>query len=125
MTNIELFKQVAVRWLHNQLRQIIGNGVVARLVQPVADELLGNLQHNPMVDVVLGMFVDENGNFNIDKLLDKYIDSFATDGDIRFKWGDISPNMTFLDTLSGNKTIVITAEDIRELKESFLRGLPT
>lgn len=125
MTNIELFKQVAVRWLHNQLRQIIGNGVVARLVQPVADELLGNLQHNPMVDVVLGMFVDENGNFNIDKLLDKYIDSFATDGDIRFKWGDISPNMAFLDTLSGNKIIVITAEDIRELKESFLRGLPT
>lgn len=125
MTNIELFKQVAVRWLHNQLRQIIGNGVAARLVQPVADELLGNLQHNPMVDVVLGMFVDENGNFNIDKLLDKYIDSFATDGDIRFKWGDISPNMAFLDTLSGNKTIVITAEDIRELKESFLRVLPT
>lgn len=125
MTNIELFKQVAVRWLHNQLRQIIGNGVAARLVQPIADELLGNLQHNPMVDVVLGMFVDENGNFNIDKLLDKYIDSFATDGDIRFKWGDISPNMAFLDTLSGNKTIVITAEDIRELKESFLRGLPT
>lgn len=125
MNNIELFKQVAMRWLHNQLRQIMGNGVVARLVQPVADELLGNLQHNPMVDVVLGMFVDENGNFNIDKLLDKYIDSFATDGDIRFKWGDISPNMAFLDTLSGNKTIVITVEDIRELKESFLRGLPT
>jgi hypothetical protein len=76
-----------------------------------------------MVDVVLGMFVDENGNFNIDKLLDKYIDSFATDGDIRFKWGDISPNMAFLDTLSGGKTIVITAEDIRELKDSFMRGL--
>lgn len=125
MTNIELFKQVAVRWLHNQLRQIIGNGVVARLVQPVADELLGNLQHNPMVDVVLGMFVDNDGNFNIDKLLDKYIDSFATDGDIRFKWGDISPNMAFLDTLSGGKTIVITAEDIRELKDSFMRGLPS
>lgn len=123
MTNIELFKQVVVRWLHNQLRQIIGNSVVARLVQPVADELLGNLQHNPMVDVVLGMFVDENGNFNIDKLLDKYIDSFATDGDIRFKWGDISPNMAFLDTLTGNRTIVITAEDIRELKDSFMRGL--
>ncbi|MBQ2417242.1 MAG: hypothetical protein II282_03500 [Alistipes sp.] len=125
MNNIDLFKQVAMRWLHNQLRQIMGNGVVARLVQPIADELLGNLQHNPMVDVVLGMFVDNDGNFNIDKLLDKYIDSFATDGDIRFKWGDISPNMAFLDTLSGGKTIVITAEDIRELKDSFMRGLPS
>lgn len=123
MNNIDLFKQVAMRWLHNQLRQIMGNGVVARLAQPIADELLDNLQRNPMVDVVLGMFVDENGNFNIDKLLDKYIDSFATDGDIRFQWGDISPNMAFLDTLSGNKTIVITAEDIRELKDSFMRGL--
>lgn len=125
MNNIDLFKQVAMRWLHNQLRQIMGNGVVARLAQPIADELLDNLQRNPMVDVVLGMFVDENGNFNIDKLLDKYIDSFATDGDIRFKWGDISPNMAFLDTLSGGKTIVITAEDIRELKDSFMRGLPS
>lgn len=125
MNNIDLFKQVAMRWLHNQLRQIMGNGVVARLAQPIADELLDNLQRNPMVDVVLGMFVDENGNFNIDKLLDKYIDSFATDGDIRFKWGDISQNMAFLDTLSGGKTIVITAEDIRELKDSFMRGLPS
>lgn len=122
MNSIDIFKQVATRWLHNQLRQIIGNGVVARLVQPVADELLGNLQHNPMVDMVLGMFVDDNGNFNIDKLLDKYIDSFATDGDIRFKWSDISPNMAFLDALSGNKTIVITADDIRELKDSFING---
>lgn len=122
MNNIEIFKQVATRWLNNQLRQIVGNGVVARLAMPVAEELLSNLQHNPMVDAVLGMFVDTDGNFNIDKLLDKYIDSFMTDGDIRFKWADIAPNMAFLDTLSGNKTIVITADDIRELKESFLRG---
>lgn len=122
MNNIEIFKQVATRWLNNQLRQIVGNGVVARLAMPVAEELLSNLQHNPMVDAVLGMFVDTDGNFNIDKLLDKYIDSFMTDGDIRFKWVDIAPNMAFLDTLSGNKTIVITADDIRELKESFLRG---
>lgn len=122
MNNIEIFKQVATRWLNNQLRQIVGSGVVARLAMPVAEELLSNLQHNPMVDAVLGMFVDTDGNFNIDKLLDKYIDSFMTDGDIRFKWADIAPNMAFLDTLSGNKTIVITADDIRELKDSFING---
>lgn len=122
MTQIDVFKQAATRWLNNQLRQIMGNGVVARLAMPVAEELLGNLQHNPMVDAVLGMFVDAEGNFNIDKLLDKYIDSFMTDGDIRFKWADIAPNMAFLDTLSGNKTIVITADDIRELKDSFMNG---
>lgn len=122
MTQIDVFKQVATRWLNNQLRQIMGNGVVARLAMPVVEELLGSLQHNPMVDAVLGMFVDAEGNFNIDKLLDKYIDSFMTDGDIRFKWADIAPNMAFLDTLSGNKTIVITADDIRELKDSFING---
>lgn len=122
MTQIDVFKQVATRWLNNQLRQIMGNGVVARLAMPVTEELLGSLQHNPMVDAVLGMFVDAEGNFNIDKLLDKYIDSFMTDGDIRFKWADIAPNMAFLDTLSGNKTIVITADDIRELKDSFING---
>lgn len=122
MTQIDVFKQVATRWLNNQLRQIMGNGVVARLAMPVTEELLGSLQHNPMVDAVLGMFVDAEGNFNIDKLLDKYIDSFMTDGDIRFKWADIAPNIAFLDTLSGNKTIVITADDIRELKDSFING---
>lgn len=122
MTQIEVFKQAATRWLNNQLRQIMGNGVVARLAMPVAEELLDSLQHNPMVDAVLSMFVDAEGNFNIDKLLDKYIDSFMTDGDIRFKWADIAPNMAFLDTLSGNKTIVITADDIRELKDSFING---
>lgn len=121
--NIEIFKQVAVRWANNQLRQIMGDGVVAKLVQPVADELLHNLSHNATVDAVLSMFVDADGNFNIDKLLDKYIDAFTSNGDIRFKWSDISPNFAFVDMISGNKTIVITADDIRELKDSFLRGI--
>lgn len=121
--NIEVFKQVATRWASSQLRQIMGDGVAAKLVQPVADELLKNLSRNPMVDAVLSMFVDADGKFNIDKLLDKYIDVFTSEGDVRFKWSDISPNLAFVDMLTGNKTIVITADDIRELKDSFLRGI--
>ena len=120
---IVIFKQVATRWLHNQLHQIMGNNNLAKFVEPFADELLDNLSQNPVVDSVLSMFVDAEGNFNIDKLLDKYIDVFTREGDIRFKWGDISPKMAFIDTLTGNKTIVITADDIRELKDSFLKGI--
>lgn len=121
--NIEVFKQVATRWASSQLRQIMGDGVAAKLVQPVADELFNNLTHNATVDAVLSMFVDADGKFNIDKLLDKYIDVFTSEGDVRFKWSDISPNLAFVDMLTGNKTIVITADDIRELKDSFLRGI--
>lgn len=120
---IVIFKQVATRWLHNQLRQIIGNNNLGKFVEPFAEELLDNLSQNPVVDSVLSMFVDADGNFNIDKLLDKYIDVFTREGDIRFKWGDISPKIAFIDILTGNKTIVITADDIRELKDSFLKGV--
>lgn len=119
---ILIFKQVATRWLRNQLHQIMGNNNLAKFVEPFADELLDNLSQNPIVDSVLSMFIDGDGNFNIDRLLDKYIDVFTREGDIRFKWGDISPKIAFIDTLTGNKTIVITADDIRELKDSFLRG---
>lgn len=119
---IVIFKQVAVRWLNNQLHQILTGNNLAKFVEPFAEELLANLSQNPVVDSVLGMFVDGDGNFNIDKLLDKYIDVFTREGDIRFKWGDISPKMAFIDALTGNKTIVITADDLRELKDSFLRA---
>lgn len=119
---VVIFKQVATRWLRNQLHQIMGNNNLAKFVEPFADELLDNLSQNPIVDSVLSMFIDGEGNFNIDKLLDKYIDVFTREGNIRFKWGDISPKIAFIDTLTGNKTIVITADDIRELKDSFLRG---
>lgn len=119
---ILIFKQVATRWLRNQLHQIMGNNNLAKFVEPFADELLDNLSQNPIVDSVLSMFIDGDGNFNIDRLLDKYIDVFTREGDIRFKWGDISSKIAFIDTLTGNKTIVITADDIRELKDSFLRG---
>lgn len=120
---VVVFKQVATRWLHNQLRQIMGNNNLAKFVEPFAEELLDNLSQNPIVDSVLSMFIDGEGNFNIDKLLDKYIEVFTREGDIRFKWGDISPKIAFIDALTGNKTIVITADDIRELKDSFLKGI--
>jgi len=120
---IQIFKQVLVRWLNNQLDGLMGNGVMSKLLRPIIDEVIAKYQHTPIIDTLLSIFVDEEGNFNIDQLLDKYITTLVTDGNIRFKWGDISPNMAFVDMISGNRVNVITAEDIKELKDSFLAGI--
>lgn len=120
---IQLFKQAATRWLNNKLDELLGNGLMQQLVRPVVDEMLNKYTKSDAVDAFLSLFVDDDGQFSIDRLLDKYIDSFATNGGIRFKWGDIVPGAAFLDTLSGGKVNVITADDIRQLKDSFLKGL--
>lgn len=120
---IQIFKQVLVRWINNQLNGLMGNGVMSKLLRPIIDEVIAKYQDAPIIDTLLSIFVDEEGNFNIDQLLDKYITTLVTDGSIRFKWGDISPNMAFVDMLAGNKVNVITAEDVKELKDSFLAGI--
>lgn len=120
---IQLFKQAATRWLNNKLDELLGNGLMQQLVRPVVDEMLAKYSKNEAVDAFLSLFVDDDGQFSIDRLLDKYINSFAANGGIRFKWGDIIPAASFLDTLSGGKVNVITAEDIRQLKDSFLKGI--
>lgn len=124
-TNVQitLFKQVATRWLNNMLDQLLGDGLMQQLVRPILDEMIDKYSKSDMVDAFLSLFVDEEGNFNIDRLLDKYIASFVNNGGIRFKWGDIYPGASFLDKLSGGKVNVITAEDIRQLKDSFLKGI--
>ena len=119
---ITLFKQVATRWINNMLDQLLGDGLMQQLVRPILDEMIDKYSKNDMVDAFLSLFVDEDGNFNIDRLLDKYIASFANNGGIRFKWGDIYPGASFLDKLSGGKVNVITAEDIKQLKDSFIKG---
>lgn len=120
---IQIFKQVFTRWLNGQLDGLFGDSLFGKVVRPVIDELIDRYSNNQIVDAVLSVFVDGDGNFSIDRLLDKYITSLVTDGSLRFRWRDISPNMAFLDTLSGNKINVLTAEDIKELKDSFLKGV--
>lgn len=119
---IEIFKQVATRWINNQINGLLGDGFAKQIFRPVVDELIERYSKSPMIDTVLSIFVDENGNFDIDKLLDRYIDSMLVDGNIRFKWGDLSQKLGFIDSLTG-RVNVITAEDLKELKNSFLSGI--
>ena len=120
---IQIFKQVLVRWLNDQLNGIMGDGALSKFLRPIADEVIAKYQKSPVIDAVLSIFVDEDGNFNIDQLLDKYITALVTDGSIRFRWSDISPKIAFVDMLTGNKVNVITAEDIKQLKDAFMAAL--
>lgn len=121
--NMEIFKQEAIRWIGNLTEQLFGNGLGGKLIRPIVDEFVSKYSQDAMVDAFLSVFVDENGSFNIDKLLDKYIDAFTENGGLRFKWADLAPAGAMIDSLNGNKVNVITAEDIRALRDAFMAAI--
>lgn len=119
MNEIAIFKQVAARWLNQQAKDLLGDGFVGKLLRPVLAEAIEKYSADPSVDVFLNIFV-RDGKFSIDTLLDKYIEMFTKDGGIQFQWGDIAPMGSMLDKINGNRTNVITAADIKALKDNFL-----
>lgn len=120
---IDIFKQVALRWLNNQTADLLGDGIGGKLLRPIVDTMIENFAQNPAVDAFLGVFVDKEGKLNIDDLLDKYIGILAQEDGIRFKWEDIAPAGALLDRMNGGKVNVITADDIRELKNALVAAL--
>ena len=120
MEQIQIFKQQAARWLNNQANDLLGNSMAGKLLRPIVSEMIDNYSKSPMVDSFLRVFVDEEGSFNIESLLDKYIDLFTSEGGIKFQWGDIHPAGKMLDAVNGNNVNIITADDIKDLKNSFL-----
>ena len=120
MTPIDIFKHEAVRWVGDRTEQLLGNGVAGKMLRPIIDEFVKKYSHDPRVDAFLSIFVDEDGKFNIDTLLNKYINALEESGGLRFKWADIAPIGAMIDSLNGNKVNVITAGDIRALRDAFI-----
>ena len=123
MTPIDIFKQEAVRWAGDRTEQLFGNGVAGKMLRPIIDEFVKKYSHDPRVDAFLSIFVDEEGKFNIDTLLNKYIDALEESGGLRFKWADIAPVGAMIDSLNGNKVNVITAGDIRALRDAYIAAI--
>lgn len=123
MTHIDIFKQEAVRWVGDRTEQLFGNGVAGKMLRPIIDEFVKKYSHDPRVDAFLSIFVDEEGKFNIDTLLNKYIDALEESGGLRFKWADLAPVGAMIDSLNGNKVNVITAGDIRALRDAYIAAI--
>ena len=123
MTHIDIFKQEAVRWVGDRTEQLFGNGVAGKMLRPIIDEFVKKYSYDPRVDAFLSIFVDEEGKFNIDTLLNKYIDALEESGGLRFKWADLAPVGAMIDSLNGNKVNVITAGDIRALRDAYIAAI--
>jgi len=117
---IGIFKQQAVRWINTRADQLLGDGFAGKMLRPLLDEVIDRYSQDKGIDAFLSMFVDDAGDFNIDRLLDRYIELFTENGGIKFRWGDIAPIGSILDKINGNKINVITAGDIKALKDAFL-----
>lgn len=120
MEAIQIFKQQTARWLNNQAADLLGDSMAGKLLRPIVSEMIASYSNNAAVDAFLGIFVDAEGNFNIDSLLDRYVELFTSEGGLKFKWADIHPVGKTLDKINGERYNVITADDIQELKKAFM-----
>lgn len=125
MTAIDIFKQEAVRWVGDRTEQLFGNTLAGKMLRPIVDEFVKKYANDPRVEAFLSIFVDEEGKFNIDTLLNKYIDTLEESGGLRFKWADIAPVGAMIDSINGNKVNVITAGDIRALRDAYIAAINT
>ena len=68
ISDVEIFKQVAPRWIKNIIVQLTGNSFGTKLMLPIVDEIVEN-----KIGSFVSLLADSEGNLHFDRLLDKYL----------------------------------------------------
>ena len=67
ISDVEIFKQIAPRWIKNIIVQLTGNSFSTKLMLPLVDEIIEN-----KISSFVSLLADSEGNLHLDRLLDKY-----------------------------------------------------
>lgn len=111
ISDVEIFKQVAPRWIKNIIVQLTGNSFGTKLMLPIVDEIVEN-----KIGSFISLLADAEGNLHLDRLLDKYLKLIDETGGFKFKLGDLPNVPKGLANLISNKTYEIERSDLESLK---------
>ena len=111
ISDVEIFKQIAPRWIKNIIVQLTGNNFGTKLMLPIVDEIVEN-----KIGSFISLLADAEGNLHLDRLLDKYLKLIDETGGFKFKLGDLPKGLA---NLISNKTYEIERSDLESLKTLF------
>ncbi len=114
ISDVEIFKQIAPRWIKNIIVQLTGNNFGTKLMLPIVDEIVEN-----KIGSFVSLLADSEGNLHFDRLLDKYLKLIDETGGFKFKLGDLPNVPKGLANLISNKTYEIERSDLESLKTLF------
>ena len=113
ISDVEIFKQVAPRWVKNIIVQLTGNSFGTKLMLPIVDEIVEN-----KIGSFVDLLADSEGNLHFDRLIDKYLKLIDETG-FKFKLSDLPNVPKGFASLIGNKTYEIEKSDLMSLKTLF------
>lgn len=114
ISDVEIFKQVAPRWVKNIIVQLTGNSFGTKLMLPIVDEIVEN-----KIGSFVDLLADSEGNLHFDRLIDKYLKLIDETGGFKFKLSDLPNVPKGFASLIGNKTYEIEKSDLMSLKTLF------